>query len=111
MKSIITLFAVCLTITALGKTEYIDTEIATCQQEAQIIAKVSGVKKVSQTSCLVQVAEIRQYNVSLICPLEIAVLSQGIEVGIKTVQDCALQIGDVLSGIIIRNATGAIILE
>ena len=111
MKSVITLFALCLSLIALAKTEYIDTELATCQQEAQIISKVSAINKVSQTSCLAQVNEVRQYNVSLICPLEVAAVNQGIEVGMKTPLDCALQIGDVLSGIISKNAAGIIVLE
>lgn len=111
MNFITTLLTLCLSTAAFGKTKYIDTELATCQQEAQIIAKVSAVKKVSQTSCVVQVAEIKQYNVSLICPLEIALLNQGIEVKIKAAPDCTLQVGDVLSGIINKDAAGIIVLE
>ncbi len=82
-----------------------------CQQEAQIIAKVSATQKSGLSSCLVQISEIQQFNPSYVCPLFVGELSQGIEVGMKSGHDCAFDVGDPISGVLVKNQSGVIVLE
>lgn len=88
--------------------------IANCLGEAQIIAKVADIKSKSVTSCSVNidVNSIQQYNSSQICALDIDdVLSKGVEVGLVNGQDCALNSGDSISGVLVLNSTGTITLD
>lgn len=87
---------------------------ANCLGEAQIIAQVSGVKSKSLGHCTVDinVETIRQYNVNMTCPLDLSeVLVAGVDVGLKNGHDCALEAGDEISGVLVLNKAGKIILE
>lgn len=87
---------------------------ANCLGEAQIIAQVSGVKSKSLGHCTVDINEqsIRLYNVNMTCPLDASeVLVAGVEVGLKNGHDCALEAGDEISGVLVLNKAGIIILE
>jgi hypothetical protein len=87
--------------------------MASCLGEAQIIAQVSGNTK-SLTSCIAHVdsSSIVQYNESGVCPLDLGeVLEKGVEVGMKDGHDCRLQAGDVITGVLVKNQAGIIVLE
>lgn len=102
MKALIVLLSV-LSVTAFAN--------ATCTGEAQIIAKVSELKTDSMTKCRVMISSVRLYNESIICPLDISeVMSEGIEIGLKNGHDCEFE-SDVISGILVRNKAGVIVLE
>lgn len=84
-----------------------------CQQEAQIIAKISGRDTDSLTYCVAKIdpTSIVQYNVNQLCPLDLAeVLEQGIEFGLTNGHDCDVPTGDI-SGVLVKTRSGAIILE
>lgn len=85
-----------------------------CQQEAQIIAKISGRDTDSLTYCVAKIdpASIVQYNVNQLCPLDLAeVLEQGIEFGLNHGHDCEVPVGSDISGVLVKTRSGAIILE
>jgi hypothetical protein len=89
------------------------TSMANCLGEAQIIAKVQGNKK-SLSSCVAMIdsSSIVQYNESMVCPLDLGeVLEQGVEVGMKDGHDCRLEAGDVITGVLVKNQAGKIVLE
>ena len=85
--------------------------LASCSPEAQIIAKVYQAEKTSLGSCVVHVSEIKMFNPNQTCRLEIKELTNGIEVGMKSGHDCAYEIGDDLSGVLIKNSAGIIHLQ
>ncbi len=89
------------------------TPTPVCRPEAQIIAVVSDTKKVGIGSCVAKfdASLIRQFNPSGVCPLDIAEALNGVEVGVKNGHDCALEIGQILSGILYKNSAGQIYLE
>ena len=82
-----------------------------CQPEAQIIASVGSTRKLSSTSCLITVEAVQQFNSSFVCPLVIGEIGGGIEVGTNSNHECAFEVGEVISGVLYRDAAGAIILE
>ncbi len=87
---------------------------ANCLGESQITAQVSAVKSKSLSHCTVEISteSIRLYNMSMTCPLDLAeVMIAGIEVGLKNGHECALDAGDEISGILVLNKDGKIILE
>ncbi len=87
--------------------------MANCLGEAQIIAKVSENKK-TLSSCVAMIdsSSIVQYNESMVCPLDLGeVLEQGVEVGMKDGHDCRLEAGDVITGVLVKNQAGKIVLE
>ena len=87
--------------------------MANCLGEAQIIAKVSENTK-TLFSCVAHVdaSSIVQYNESGVCPLDLGeVLQSGVEVGMKDGHDCRLQAGDVITGVLVKNQAGVIVLE
>lgn len=87
------------------------TSMANCLGEAQIIAKVESVTK-TLSSCVAHVSSIEQYNSSMVCALDIEeVVSQGVEVGLMNGHDCRLEPGSVLTGVLVKNAAGKIVLE
>ncbi len=87
---------------------------ANCLGEAQIIAKVANVKSKSLSNCTVDIDanSITQYNVNRTCILDIQeVLYKGVEVGLKDGHDCRFDAGDDISGVLVLNNAGQIILE
>ena len=103
-----------LIVTVLA-TQFAMAQNQSCQQEAQIIAKVSGRSTDSLTYCSVKIdpASIVQYNVNQLCPLDLSeVLEQGIEVGLTNGHDCDSPApGTDISGVLVKTRSGAIILE
>jgi hypothetical protein len=88
--------------------------MANCLGEAQIIAKVAGIKSKSLSNCTVDIDfnSIKQYNTNMTCILDIQeVLYKGVEVGLKDGHDCALDLGDDISGVLVLNTAGTITLE
>lgn len=87
--------------------------MANCLGEAQIIAKVQSTQK-SLSSCVVSIdsSSIVQYNESGVCPLDLSeVLQSGVEVGMSNGHDCRLEAGDVITGVLVKNQAGVIVLE
>jgi hypothetical protein len=87
---------------------------ANCLGEAQIIAQVSSIKSKSLSHCTVDidVDSVKQYNVNMTCPLDLsAVLVAGVDVGLKNGHDCAMDAGDEITGVLVLNKAGKIILE
>ncbi len=82
-----------------------------CQPEAQIIATVIKTQKNSMMSCLATVSAVKHFNPNGTCPLFIDEIISGIEVGFKSGHDCAYEIGDTISGILVKNKAGIIRLE
>lgn len=85
-----------------------------CLGEAQIIAKVSKIKKHTIMECVVEIepASITHYNMNQLCPLDIdEVLATGINVGIKDGHDCTHNAGDTLTGILVKTPWEKIILN
>ncbi len=88
--------------------------LSNCLGEGQIIAKVAGIKSKSLSNCTVDIDanSITQYNVNQTCILDIQeVLYKGVEVGLKDGHDCRFDAGDAISGILVLNKAGQIILE
>lgn len=87
--------------------------MAACLGEAQIIAKVQNNTK-THLSCVASIdaSSIVQYNESMVCPLDlIEVLESGVQVGLIDGHDCRLQAGDVITGVLVKTASGSIVLE
>lgn len=83
-----------------------------CLGEAQIIAKVAGVRSISLSSCTVDIQFIQIFNENRICPLDLAeVVNSGVEVGLINDKDCSLKAGDDLSGTLVLNSDGKIIFQ
>lgn len=84
---------------------------SSCQQEAQIIAKVARVEKQSMTSCRLFISQIIDYRESIVCPLDITdVTTEGIEIGMKNGHDCEYD-DQTVSGILIKNQAGVILFD
>ena len=84
-----------------------------CQQEAQVIGKVKSYDK-SLYGCQVMLdgASIQFYKASQVCPLELdEVILSPIQVGLSGGHDCRLDVGETLSGVLIKNSAGQIILD
>lgn len=84
-----------------------------CLGEAQIIAKVQSISK-TNLSCVayVNASSIVQYNQSVVCSLDLSeVFQQGVEVGLVDGHDCRLQAGDMITGVLVKTASGQIVLE
>lgn len=82
-----------------------------CIGEAQIIAKVDTLTTDSMTTCRVMIKSASLYNESILCPLDLSeVMSEGIEIGLKNGHDCEFE-SDTISGILVKNKAGVIILE
>ncbi len=97
-----------LVLTALTQTAAAD-----CLGEAQMIAKVSSILRKTPTSCTVAIEpnSIRFYNVNLLCPLDFSeVLYRGVEVS-ATSDVCAFQPNQDISGVVVLNKDGKIVLE
>ena len=85
-----------------------------CIGEAQLIAQIATVQKVSMNSCkaFIDPSSITFYSESMVCPLDLSeIISEGVEVGIKDGHDCRLESGQDLNGIIVKNASGSLSLE
>jgi hypothetical protein len=87
--------------------------LACNQQEAQIIAKIYDVIKTpSSCTALVRSEEIRFFASSFVCPLDQAeVTSFGVSVGLTQDNECALNKGGELNGVLLRIDGAEIILE
>lgn len=84
----------------------------TCLGEAQFIAKVESVQKLNENSCLVKLADISQYRPSMVCPLSYSLAqTAGVLVGMSSQQACLYQVGQEISGILVLNADGSLILD
>lgn len=89
------------------------TKAMACTGEAQIIAKVSATEK-TMISCKAKVdsASIRFFAENATCPLDIdEVLVQGIEVGLKDGHDCRYDVGSEISGVVVKDNAGRLVLE
>lgn len=85
-----------------------------CIGEAQLIANIASVEKVSMNSCkaFIDPASVTFFAESMVCPLDLSeIISEGVEVGMKDGHDCALESGQDLNGIIVKNAAGVLSLE
>ena len=82
-----------------------------CQQEAQIIARVANVQKMSSAACQVTVDSIKLFDSSYACPLVIGEIGSGIQVSTNSNLECSFSVGDVISGVLFRNAEGIVTLE
>lgn len=83
---------------------------ANCIGEAQIIGRISEVRK-TLTSCRAFLSADTRIQTSMACPLDEGKLySEGIEVGLMNGHDCKMEAGDSISGILVDNGH-QIILE
>ncbi|MFZ3230943.1 MAG: hypothetical protein WA160_12115 [Pseudobdellovibrio sp.] len=101
--------ALILSLLTLGSFSYAD-----CLQEAQIIAKVKAVETKTLSSCKVSIdiKSIQHFSSSQACPLSIEdVLTSTVEVGLSSGHDCRLEAGDTLTGVLVKNSAGVIVLE
>lgn len=88
--------------------------VAQCLGEAQIIAKVDNVTKTGLSRCVATITKysIQMYNESMVCPLDLnEVIEQGIVVTFKDGHDCAFEAGQNISGVLVKNSAGEIVLE
>lgn len=86
---------------------------ANCLGEAQIISKVTAIKKTMLT-CQVQVTaeSVSFYQMSQLCPLPLEeVITNGVEVGLENGHECRVNLGDTLTGILVLKPTGTIEIE
>lgn len=84
-----------------------------CEAEAQIIAKVSSLRK-SLSGCQVSVISetIQFFKSSQVCALEQSEVEKSeIEVGLSGGHDCRYDIGDTISGVLVKKSNGRIILD
>lgn len=84
-----------------------------CLGEAQIIAPVTTYQE-TMMSCkaFINLSKVIHFKVNSTCPLDLAdIASQGVEVGLKNGHDCAIEVGENLNGVVVRNAAGVLILE
>lgn len=112
MKQFIVLSCLILSATVQVLAAGTDTQ-KNCQQEAQVIGKVKSYEK-SLYGCQVILdgASIQFYKASQVCPLELdEVVLSPIQVGLSGGHDCRLDVGDTLSGVLIKNSAGQIILD
>ena len=83
--------------------------------EAQVIAKVYSVEKVSATVCLAHLNEptVQFYLESRLCPLELSdVLMSGITLPVKAAdQSCSLSAGDMINSILVQDESGQILID
>ena len=101
-------------ILLISQISFAQFEQEACQPEAQIIAHVTSYEKWDLYDCVVRISpkHITQYNINQTCPLDIdEVLANGISVGLVNGHDCALNVGDVISGVLVKKPTGTIVLE
>lgn len=78
-----------------------------CIGEAQFIARVAKVSAVTQAGCLITIGAVKMYNENQTCPLDISdAVSRGI-----AVKNCSYKAGDEISGIIVVNENGDLLLE
>lgn len=98
MKSFILTAALIVTQSALANA---------CIGEAQFIARVAQVSPASQAGCLVQISAVKMYNENQTCPLDIdEAMNRPI-----AVKSCSYKAGDEISGIIVVNENGDLVLE
>ena len=87
--------------------------LANCLSEAQIIAKALEVTRTGTASChvVINAHSIVQFNPSYICPLDIDEISaSGVEVNSSS-ENCSVEVGQIFSGVVYKNADGKIVLE
>lgn len=104
----------CLILAAATQVFAASTETQkNCQQEAQVIGKVKSYEK-SLYGCQVTLdaTSIQFYQASQVCPLQLdeAILSP-IQVGLSGGHDCRFDIGETLSGVLVKNSAGQIFLD
>ncbi len=90
------------------------TVASACVGEAQLIAQIATVEKVSMNSCkaFIDPNSVTFFSESMVCPLDLSeIISEGVEVGMKDGHDCALESGEALNGIIVKNGAGSLSLE
>lgn len=90
------------TVIALGMILAFSAQ-ASCIGEAQIIGRISEVRK-TLTSCRAFLSADTRIQTSMVCPLDEGKLySEGIEVGLMNGHDCRMEAGDTISGILVDN--------
>lgn len=85
-----------------------------CLGEAQITGRIIDIKKQSFVGCkaFVDVNHIQFYSANMTCPLDLSeIAASGIEIGFKDGHDCRLEIGDQLSGTVVKNSAEILTLE
>lgn len=104
MKTLIkTTLAITVLLTASLTTQ------AQCLGEAQIIAQVASSQKTSQTSCKVQIKEVRHYAASMVCPLDLTdIMAEGITTATLADGSC---LTEEISGVVVRTSSGDLILD
>lgn len=86
---------------------------AACLGEAQIVASVKKVVRITPTSCLafVDQSSVSVYNVNQTCSLDLnEVLASGIVIS-SWQEHCSNKVGDVLSGVVVKDTNSVIVLE
>ena len=85
-----------------------------CLGEAQVIAIIQTTQKSGQSSCKAYINQylVQFYASSAVCPLDISELvNEGVEVGMVNGHDCAMNAGETLNGVVVRNSAGVLRLE
>ncbi|RYF09755.1 MAG: hypothetical protein EOO77_23075 [Oxalobacteraceae bacterium] len=103
MKSALVMFALLASQSAFA-----------CYGEAQIIAIIQTTAKSGQQSCKAYVNQnlVQFFASSAVCPLDLsAIANEGVEVGMINGPDCAMEAGQTLNGVIVRNGAGVLRLE
>jgi hypothetical protein len=78
---------------------------ANCIGEAQILGKI---QKVEQTTsgCRVFLSSNAIINTSIVCPIDEGKLSsEGIEVGLIDGSNCKMEVGNVITGVVVDNGS------
>lgn len=84
-----------------------------CFGEAQIVTQVAKYEN-TLMSCraFVDTNMISFFSENQACPLKLSeIISKGIEVGLQDGHDCAVEIGEKIDGVVVKNAAGDLTIE
>jgi hypothetical protein len=87
---------------------------AQCLGEAQIIAKVESIRTADEATCTVNLDanSVTQWNENMLCPLDVStVLQAGVITKTQRGEFCDYAAGDELTGVLVLNDQGQVILE
>jgi len=85
-----------------------------CLGEAQIIAKISRIGFTSPTTCYIKldIEDIKHYASNALCPLDLSEVVQS-EISVPTIDQgqCSAVEDDMISGVVVKEKSGRLILE
>ena len=84
-----------------------------CLGEAQITATIKSIEHSTGLTCKAHISEsVDFFATSGVCPLELEeIQAKGIEMGLINGHDCPIEVGMILSGVIVKDANGDLTLE